>query len=167
MKSSRIAADTNVLLDLAGEVESVLDAVALIGERLPQAEGLVTPSVLDELAYLSDSGATAEVRRLARCAIGQLRCAQHFRPLLDLPFSPEVIESVATEIRRDGLLPAEEVHDARILVEAVLLNCAILLTSDSHLRSIDHQTLTLTLNRFDLSPPVIATPREIVRKFFR
>jgi len=40
------------------------------------------------------------------------------------------------------------------------------LTSDEHLREVDHERLTLVLNPFDLVPPVIASPREIVRKFF-
>jgi predicted nucleic acid-binding protein len=50
----RIAADTNVLIDLADAVESVLDALAVIEQRLPDSEYFVTPSVLDELAYFCD-----------------------------------------------------------------------------------------------------------------
>jgi hypothetical protein len=46
-------------------------------------------------------------------------------------------------------------------------SCGILLTSDEHLRGIDHQELIWVLNPHGLAPPVIATPREIVRKFFR
>jgi hypothetical protein len=45
------------------------------------------------------------------------------------------------------------------------MNCGILLTSAAHLRNIDHEMLTLVLNPFDLTAPVIATPREIARKF--
>jgi len=41
-----------------------------------------------------------------------------------------------------------------------------LLTSDEHLRGVDHEHLTLVLNPFDLVPPVIASPRDIVRRFF-
>ena len=66
-----------------------------------------------------------------------------------------------------GLLPDEETHDALILAEAALLGCGILLTSDAHLRGLDFQRLTLLLQDFDVAAPVIATPREIVRKFFR
>ena len=51
--------------------------------------------------------------------------------------------------------------------EAALLNCSLLLTSDEHLRGIDFERLTFELQAFDLPTPVIATPREIVRRFFR
>jgi len=77
------------------------------------------------------------------------------------------VDEVASEIRSRGLLPGQEVHDSLILAEAALLDCGLLLTSDEHLRGIDHERLTLVLNPFELGPPVIASPREIVRKFFR
>ena len=54
-----------------------------------------------------------------------------------------------------------------ILAEAALLGCAVLLTSDSHLRGLDYARLTWELKACDVSVPVIATPREIVKKFFR
>ena len=167
VKPLRLAADTNVLLDLVEPVENVLDALATIDRRLPNADRLVTPSVLDELAFLSDSGETRQVREAARKAIQQLRDEHRFRPLLELPLPPESAEELAEEIRRRRLLPAEEIHDSLILAESALLGCGILLTSDEHLRSIDHEQMTLLLHPYELAPPVIATPREIVRKFFR
>lgn len=162
MKPLRLAADTNLLLDWADLVESVLDALAVIEERLPQADSLVTPSTLDELAFLCDSGQSHSVRQSARRAMRLLREESRFRPLLELPYPAETVE-----IRQRRLLPTEEVHDSLILAEAALLDCGILLTSDAHLRGIDHEALTLVLNPFDLTAPVIATPREIARKFFR
>ena len=167
MKPSRLAVDTNVLLDIADEVDEVLDAVNVIDDRLPDVERLVTPSVLDELAYLADFGQTQPVRQSARQAIQLLRGKDRFRPILELPFAPENAEELAHEFRRRGLLPDAEVHDSLILAETVLLDCHILLTSDEHLRSLDHQQLTWLLNQHGLPAPVIATPREIVRKFFR
>ena len=53
-KPLRLAGDTNLLLDLDAGDEDVLDAVAVIDVRLPVAEWLVSPSVLDELAFLAD-----------------------------------------------------------------------------------------------------------------
>ncbi len=167
MKPSRLAVDTNVLLDLAEEVDAVLDAVSVIEDRLPGADQLVTPSVLDELAYLADSGQDQKVRLSARRAVKLLRSEARFRPILELPVAPEIAEELAPELRRRRLLPEVEIHDSLILAETVLLDCHILLTSDEHLRAIDHQELTWLLNQHELSPPVIATPREIVRKFFR
>ena len=54
-----------------------------------------------------------------------------------------------------------------VLAESALLSCSMLLTSDEHLRGIDFERLTLELQAFDVAAPVIATPSEIVRKFFR
>jgi hypothetical protein len=156
-----------VFLDIADGVEDVLDAADVIADRLRDAEQLVTPSVLDELACLADSGLAPSVRRSARRALQRLREKDRFRPMLELPFAPEKVEELAGEFRRRRLLPDEEVHDGLILAETVLLDGDILLTSDEYLRSNDHQQLTWLLNQHDLSAPVIATPREIVRKFFR
>jgi predicted nucleic acid-binding protein len=167
VKPSRLAVDSNVLLDIADGVDDVLDAADVIAERLPDAEQLVTPSVLDELAYLADSGLTPQVRRSAGLAIQLLRNKDRFRPILELPFAPEKTGELAKEFRRRQLLPNEEIYDSLILAETVLLDCGILLTSDEHLRSIDHQQLTWLLNQRDLTAPVIATPRDIIRKFFR
>jgi hypothetical protein len=65
MKPLRLAVDTNVLLDLAEEVDAVLDTFALLDQRLPGNDVLVVPSVLDELAFLCDSAETEQIRRAA------------------------------------------------------------------------------------------------------
>ena len=145
VKPSRLAVDTNVLLDIADEVDDVLDATDVI----------------------ADSALTSQVRQSARKAIRLLRDTSRFRFLLELPFAPEKINELAGEFRRRQLLPKDEINDSLILAETVLLDCAILLTSDEHFRSIDHEQLTWLLTKYDLAAPVIATPREIVRKFFR
>ena len=162
-----MAGDTNVLLDLAEGDEDVLDAVAVIHQRLPHAQWMVSPSVLEELAFLTDSGDTVQLRQSARLAFQQLQSGDRFRAILDLPFPSDLIMRVADEIRQRELVPAAEAHDSRVLAEAAFLQCALLLTNDAHLRGVDHELLTLVLNPFDLTPPVIAAPREIVRKFFR
>ena len=81
-----IAVATNVLFDLADEVEDVADAVQLIRRRLHEPELLIPPTVREELA--------------------------------------------------------------------------------DHLRSMDFARLAFELQAFHARVPVIATPREIVRKFF-
>ena len=69
-----IAADTNVLLDLALEVEAVADALATIRQRLPDARFVVPPTVLHELAL------AVRIRTVAFRALSQLR-AWGFEPL--------------------------------------------------------------------------------------
>jgi predicted nucleic acid-binding protein len=163
----RLAGDTNLLLDLAVGDEAVLDAIAVIDQRVAQSDWLVSPSVLEGLAFLNESGDTPKLRQSARIAFQQLQSGLRFRAMLELPFPADFIRRIASEIRQRQLVPAAELHDSFILAEAALMECAILLTSDAHLRGVDHELLTLVLNPFDLTPPVIATPREIVRKFFR
>src|ERR1041385_7524234 len=163
-KSLRLAADTNVLIDIEDKVDDVLDALNVIRSRLPTAEWLVTPSVLDELASLCDSGETERLRANSRRAFFHLRSQDRFRPLLEIPFDEEAAERIANEFRRQDLLPIEEVHDSLILAESALLDCSMLLTSDEHLRAIDHEEASILLRRYDLAAPVIATSRAIVRK---
>jgi rRNA-processing protein FCF1 len=55
-KSRPIAVDTNVLMDLAGEKETVLDCIQTIGRRIPGAVIIVPPTVIQELADLVDDG---------------------------------------------------------------------------------------------------------------
>lgn len=77
-----------------------------------------------------------------------------------------IAERIAERIREQGFIPDEVVNDSLVLAESALLGCSMLLTSDEHLRGIDFERLTLELQAFDVPAPVIATPREIVRKFF-
>ena len=160
-----IAADTNVLLDLAKDVEAVRDALDTIRQRLSDARFVVPPTVLHELALaLRDDD--AHVRKAARRALAELR-AWGFEPLSLVPVGHGIVERIADEIRRKDLLPTEEMNDSLIIAEAALLQCGMLLSSDAHLRGVDFERLTLLLQGFDVAAPVIATPREIVRKFCR
>ena len=161
-----VAADTNVLLDLAEDVEPVVDAVATIRTRLPKARLVVPPTVIHELALAVRTGETERIRRTALGALSRLR-AWGFEPLNLVPVEHGIVGRIAEEIRRKELLPAEEVNDSLIVAESALLQCGMLLSADAHLRGMDFQRLTLLLQDFDVAAPVIATPREIVRKFFR
>ena len=161
-----IAADTNVLLDLALEVEAVVDALATIRQRLPEARFVVPPTVLHELALAVRTGETDRLRKAALRALSQLR-AWGFEPLNLVPVGHGIVEQIAAEIRHRDLVPAEEMNDSLIIAEAALLGCRMLLSGDAHLRGVDFPTLTLLLQDRHVAAPVIATPREIVRKFFR
>lgn len=164
--SQLVAVDSNVPLDLADGNESVLDALNTIRGRLPNARFVVTPSVFQELVHVALEDSVAARRALGRRALRQLKEWQ-FNLLEIVPVGHGIVESIAQRLRAAGLLPEEEVHDSLILAEAALLGCAVLLTSDSHLRGLDYARLTWELKACDVSVPVIATPKEIVNKFFR
>lgn len=159
-----IAVDANVLFDLADGLDDVRDAVAVIRGRLHDARFLMPPTVQQELVNWALRGDAAK-RQSARKAI-QFSQSWQMVPASLIAVSPGIAERIAERVRGRGLLPDEEVNDSLVLAESVLLGCSILLTSNAHLRGIDFERLTLELQAFDVVAPVIATPREIVRKFF-
>jgi hypothetical protein len=142
-----------------------MDALSTLCRRLDPQRLLITPTVFQELVYLADAGDTVDDRRKAARA---MQCLAKWK--LDLvnivPVGYGLVEQIADRFQEIGLLPAEEHNDGLILAEAALLDCAILLSGDAHLRGIDFQRASFELKSFGLQAPVIATPREIVAKFF-
>jgi hypothetical protein len=57
---SPIAVDTNVLFDLALEVEVVLDCLETIAKRIPNSSVIVLPTVILELRKRAKSGGPKE-----------------------------------------------------------------------------------------------------------
>ena len=161
-----IGVDSNVLLDLADEVEDVTDAVLTVRSRLPQAQLVLLPTASQELAAEVRSGLDDRKRQRAKRAF-QLARDWKIQPCDLISVRHGIAERIGRHVRGLGMLPEAEVNDGLILAEAALLNCSLLLTSDEHLRGIDFERLTFELQSFDLPTPVIATPREIVRRFFR
>lgn len=163
--SQLIAVDSNVLFDLALRQDDVVDSVSLIRERLPLAKFLMPPTVLQEVASWALQG-DIDKQAVARNAIETAKSLRII-PVNLISVPSGISARVAARLREVELLPEQEVHDSLIVAESALLGCSILLTSDEHLRGIDFQRLTFELQSFDVSVPIIATPREIVRKFFR
>jgi predicted nucleic acid-binding protein len=160
-----IAVDTSVPLDLADEKEHALDALDVVRRRLKPGRVLVTPTVFQELVFLGGESDAAVDREQARRALRGL--AGWGLELVNLvPVGHGIVERIADKLQEAGLLPAEEYNDGLILAESALLNCAILLSGDAHLRSLDFQRASLELRAFDVEMPVVATPGEIVAKFF-
>ena len=165
LRKPLIAVDTNVPLDLADDKEHALDALEVVRRRLKPGRILVTPTVFQELVFLADESDAAADREQAKRALRGL--AGWSLELVNLvPVGHGIVERIADTVQEAGLLPAEEYNDGLILAEAALLNCTILLTGDAHLRGLDFQRASLELKAFDVEMPVIATPREIVAKFF-
>jgi hypothetical protein len=163
--SPLVAVDANVVMDLGEESESVKDALATIRQRLAAPRIVIPPTAKLELIHIAQQGDTAADRNLALKAIAAARQAG-ILPINLLPVGHGIVERVAEALRTTGLIPASEVNDSQLVVESALIGARLLLSSDEHLRGVDFERLTIELRKFDLTPPVIATPSEVVRKFF-
>jgi len=161
-----IAADTNVLMDLAASLEAVMDAIELVRTRVEGVRLVVLPTVVQELNYIAKHGAAQEEAQLAGKALQEL-IQWGFEPVGFLPFQPDEQEQISRNLRKEGLLPEDEVNDSLILAEAALLDCGLFVTSDHHFLALDFQLLTLEFKTADLSAPAIASPGDIVQKFYR
>jgi hypothetical protein len=164
--SPLVAVDANVVMDLGRESESVLDALATIRHRLRSPRIVLPPTAKLELMHMARYGDTAKERGLALSGIAAARRSR-IVPVNLMPVGHGIVERVAAKLRSEALLPASEVNDSELVAEAALLGARLLLSSDEHLRGMDFARLTVELQSFDLTAPVIATPVEVVRKFFQ
>lgn len=161
-----ISVDTNVPLDLADGCDDVLDALATIRHRLRQSRLLISPTAFAELVFQAESGDSPQDRQRAMRALKLLPQWQ-IEIASVVPVPDGVTEILADRLIHEALLPVEEYHDALVLAETGFLNCAILMTGDAHLRGMDFARASVVMKSADADMPVIATPREIVRKFFQ
>ena len=161
-----LAVDTNVSMDLAQGNDWVADALFTIRRRLPGCSLLVPPTVAEELAWLAEHAKEIPLRQAATAVLREHR-TWGFQLLEAVPLGDEYVEKIAERLLQAALLPPFAVNDALILAESAALGCSVLLTSEEHLRAIDFQRLSFELAPFEVGSPVIATPREIVRKFCR
>ena len=143
-----VAVDTNVPLDLAQGIGDVADALGVIRECIAGVRPVAPPTVALELVWLSEFADEDDVRAAAQTALRSLASSWGIQPVNLVPVGHGIVDAIAAKIRAQGLLPVEETHDALILAESAVLECSMLLNA-SHVAS-----------------PIIATPREIVRKFF-
>ena len=164
-RSTLVAVDTNLLLDLAVPKDRAHDAIEAFRRRVSGVEFVVPPTVIDELDYIAMHGDSAADRQLATTALQNLVRVWKFRALDFIPVGHGIIETVARRLRGEKLIPEREINDSYILAEAALANCVILITSDEHLRAADPTMLSLALKASDVNAILVRTPREIVRQF--
>ncbi len=137
-----VAVDTNVPLDLANGVADVVDALGVIRERVAKVRLIAPPTVTLELAYLSEFAEEDDVRLAAQTALRSLASKWEIQPVNLVPVGHGIVDAIAAKIRAQDLLPDEETHDALILAESAVLGCSMLVTSDAHLRAVDHASLS-------------------------
>ncbi|HWL54031.1 MAG TPA: type II toxin-antitoxin system VapC family toxin [Chthoniobacteraceae bacterium] len=161
------AVDTNVLLDQALDDADVLDALGTIRLRVKAARFVVTPTVIEELAW--QAGQSGEKQRVAILALENL-LSWGYEPLNLIPVGRGVVEAIGLKMRLKGIIDEAEVHDSEIIAEAALIGCNLLLTSDAHLLNAQEGgALRGFLKECDVEGDdlVIGSPRIIVEKFFQ
>src|SRR5580693_4829279 len=102
-----VAVDANVLFDLADVVEDVVDAVAVVQERLLETRLVMPPTVQQELANWALRGDNSEKRQAAQRAV---RAAQSHRivPANLIAVRHGIADRIALRLRDLGLLPEPE-----------------------------------------------------------
>ena len=162
----RCAADTNFFISLAGHNELALDALEVLRRESRRFDRLATETVLDELRYLSRQSEDARLAGWAKQALLSLESDWQFRPTVSTHAESLLIGTVSGLILSSGTLPPTERHDARILAESTVQGCVLVVSDDSHFRSLDKGRLDDLLRPYNLEAPVIVTAREIVRMFY-
>ncbi|MBI3880777.1 MAG: type II toxin-antitoxin system VapC family toxin [Verrucomicrobia bacterium] len=165
-KHQFVAADTNVLLRLAGGHEPTIDAWLLIQRRLHPVQFLAPPTVLHELAGQAAGNSDPAVREVALRALRELRSRWHFKPEEFNAVQEGIADHAVRRLRDSGLLPYAERNDAAIVTESAILNCVLLVSHDSHLLDLDHEKLALLFRRLDLPAPMISSPEKLLKTFY-
>ena len=161
-----VAVDTNVLLDRANDDELVIDALATIRRRLPDCELIVTPTVVEEIVLKAERDDHALDRRLAQRVLAALVEPWGFRVVSFIPVGRGIVAEIARRLRWQGMIPPGELNDSLIVAEAGLIGATLLMSSDAHIKDLDHAQLKLVLDSADADTPLVASPYKIVTQFF-
>ena len=151
--STRLALDTNVLLDLAKGVSEVIrffEASRRKGYALA-----ASATVLAELDAASRDASNPERQALADIALDAMLVKWNVVPMPE-PLRPQDAEDFSLMIRTRKLLPMSERNDGLIIAECSLEGVGLLITSDSALLSpkMDSEELALAFSHARLPVPV-------------
>ena len=156
----QLALDTNLLLDLAAEVDFAHDFKEVFQGR--GYDFLAFPTVLGELHEQSVNGPTLRKRELARMALKKL-LSWDIVPLHLSAVEAGIAERVAERFLYLKLVPEDECNDALILAEAALAKVPLLVTSDKHLLDVDEAAVALVFNDADLPAAYPVHPKALLR----
>lgn len=155
----RLALDTNLALDLAGNLAVAHDFREVFLERgyslwLP-------PTAVEELTHFSESGDTARKKLATRALNNLLSWEIHPYQLDDL--DRHLAKRFSWLLRHRGLLPDEEDNDGRILGETAAEGIPMLVTSDGHILDMDQEQLGIAFADSDLPTEVVPIhPRSLL-----
>ena len=150
---TRLALDTNVLLDLAGKVPEVNRFFAAC--QATKCALTAPATVLTELDHISRDASRPDRQQLADLALDSMMTEWEVVPMPE-PLRVEAAEAFSLMLRTRKLLPMAERNDGLIVAECSLEGVGLLVTSDSHLLSpkMDSEGLALAFAHSGLPTPV-------------
>jgi predicted nucleic acid-binding protein len=153
-KSALVVVDSNVLVDLADDVERVWQAIEVIRTRASRYVLVVPPTVIQELALLSQSEEEGPaLMEAATKALSSLR-KWRIQPVNLVPVGHGICERIADTLIELKLLPSTERNDALVVAETAMLD-------------IDRDQLHLALRSFDVDLPIRVAPWQMAKLFRR
>ena len=158
-QKKRLALDTNLLLDLAKDLDFAHDFRSVFQEA--NYSLLAGPTVFRELAfaglYEREPEKTLATKAIASAAKWGVLAFNLTR------LDQTIAERFAQRLLETGLLPEEECNDALILAETALENIPLLVTSDKHLLDMDEDALALAFSSADLPAARPVHPKALLR----
>ena len=157
MAKKQLALDTNILFDLAEEMD-----FAHFFREFFQGRGYslrVPPTVVQELAHY------ATVKNCAQSPFA-LKALQQMKPWGILPWDliptgHAITAEFSGKLIRKGYLPEGEFNDGFILAETSLCCIPVLVTNDNHLSNIDPSHLRIQFEDSDLMPVGVFRPKRL------
>jgi len=165
MPETRLAVDTNFVLDLARQRDVAHDALEVIRRRIRGAQIVVVPTTLDELINKANNDPDSKQRECAGRALARMRREWGMVTVELGDLQNITARFIANKLLDQRVIPLKEHNDARILAEAAVLECQVLVSSDGHLREADAAQLAFALGECGVPTVIVRRPDEIVRMF--
>ena len=154
-----LAADSNLLFDLAGKKDFALTFLEVANER-----GFILqlpPTVVQELTFAA-LRKTGEEAKLALIAIQNLR-GWGIIPFDLVAVGHGITEQFARRLHELRLLPEAELNDGLILAETGLAGIPLLVSSDRHLLDIEPDELARVCRERHLAEVSVVHPRKLLK----
>ncbi len=155
----QFALDTNVILDLANDLDAAWTLHEICQER--RAALAISPTVVQELAHQA-----RDSRHVAHSL--SLKALKSLRSWGIAPFDLKSVGHGITEVfsenlRRRKLLPEAERNDGLILAEVALANIPLLITSDPHILNIATEDLRRAFEDGGMGMVNVISPRRFLK----
>ena len=158
-QKKRLAADSNLLFDLAARKDFALTFLEVAGEKSFTLH--LPPTVVQELSFAALHKQGVE-QKLALKALRSIR-SWGIVPFDLVAVGHGITEQFARRLHELKLLPEAELNDGLILAETRLAGIPLLVTSDKHLLDIEADELCAVCRDRHISEVRVAHPKKLLK----